>query len=87
MNATDAICVWEWESRGHIWVPYPPKVSQHIESEFRRSMGRGKVDLSGQNAIELTGCEIDFTRSKQVNALSSMSKGFFLLYSKYLGQY
>jgi hypothetical protein len=82
MNTSSSIIVWEWEAQSRIWVPYTPRLSQHIESEFRRSMGSGKVDLGGQNMIELTGCEIDFARMKQVNVLTSRHGVFFLLYVK-----
>ena len=82
MNTSTSIIVWEWEAHHNIWVPYTPRVCQHIESEFRRSIGSGKVDLSGQNSIELTGCEIDFVRMKQVNVLTSRRFVLFLLYFK-----
>ena len=78
MNASTSIIVWESEVQPHIWVPYTPRDSQHIESQFRRSMGSGKVDLDGQNSIELTGCQIDFTHMRQINLLTSKLRVFFL---------
>ena len=73
MNASRSIIVWESEVQPHIWVPYTPRVSQHIQRQFRRSMDSGKVDLHGQNSIELTGCQIDFTHMRQINVLTNES--------------
>ena len=77
MNGSGAVVVWEWESQPRIWVPYTADVCQYIESEFRRQCQ--KVDLGGQNTVELVGCEIDFSLMKQVNAFTSRF-GVFLIH-------
>lgn len=88
MSGSSFAIVWEWQLplRTHIWVPYTTNVCQHIEKEFRNSPSQA-ASLNGLNVMELTDCEIDFARMRQVNTVTSkLGALYFILYRSCLNE-